>query len=368
MAGYPAHLTQAFVHLGRLTHNLRVLQSQVGKLPLWPCVKGRAYGHDLKIVASHLTTLGYDTLTVADVGEGIILVEAGIQATVVVLSETLPEHSEALVCYGFQPTISTLSMAESLSKQAQKAGRTVSVHLKVDTGMGRVGMRPEDVSDFIQRCLGLPGLKIRGIMSHFPKADEADKRFSLHQIRRFQEIVDVTKEHGVEVFHMANSAAILDLPGSYFDACRPGIAIYGLSPSSEIVSERVKELQPVLEWKTRVTFLKEVPSGTGLSYKHTYHTTRPSLIATVPVGYADGLSRSLSNRIDLLVGGVRCPQVGLITMDMALVDVTRLRSRVNLGDEVVIIGGQGAEEISADELAEKLGEVDPILRTKIGRC
>jgi alanine racemase len=157
---------------------------------------------------------------------------------------------------------------------------------------------------------------------------------------------------------MANSAAIFDLPGSYFDAVRPGIALYGLRPSAEIAHPRLQALKPVLDWKTRISFLKEVPAGTGLSYGHAFHTTVPSLIATVPLGYGDGLSRNLSNQLDVLVHGVRCRQVGRVTMDMSLIDVTALRGRVELGDEVVIIGSQGTETVTADELAVKRGTIN----------
>lgn len=358
MVTHANRLTRAFIHLDRLTHNLNLLQSLVGDRPLWPCIKGNAYGHEAEIVGRHLTGLGYHTLGVADVGEAIVLVEAGIEATFIVLSETLPEHSEALVVHGCEPTVSTLRMAETLSGDAQRIGRRVSVHLKVDTGMGRVGIRPEDVPAFLQRCGELPGIRVRGIMSHFPRADEADKSYSLDQIERFRRVFEAARDLEIEFRHMANSAAIFDLPKSHFDAARPGISIYGLRPSVEIQNPRVNELQPVLEWKTRVTFLKEVPEGTGLSYGHAFHTTRPSLIATIPAGYADGLSRNLSNRCDLLIRGVRCPQVGRITMDMTLVDVTKLRGEVELGDEVVIIGQQGNEEVTADELAEMLGTIN----------
>jgi alanine racemase len=171
--------------------------------------------------------------------------------------------------------------------------------------------------------------------------------------------------HGIEVHHMANSAAILDLPDSYFDAARPGIAIYGLPPSRDIQNPRVNDLRPVLEWKSRVTFLKEVAAGTGLSYGHIFTTQWPSLVATVPVGYGDGLNRNLSSKVDFLVAGQRCPQVGRITMDMCLVDVTALRGRVELGDEVVIIGTQQQEEITADELAEKLNTINYEIVTAI---
>ena len=170
-----SRLTRAFIHLDRLTHNLRLLQEQVGKRSLWPVIKGNAYGHGAPIVARHLTRLGYDTFGVADVDEAIALIEAGIDATFVILSATLPEHSEALIRYGCEPVVCTLEMAEALARDAGKAGRRVSVHLKVDTGMGRVGIRPDEVLTFLDRCRALPTLRVRGLMSHFPCADEAEK-------------------------------------------------------------------------------------------------------------------------------------------------------------------------------------------------
>jgi alanine racemase len=204
-------------------------------------------------------------------------------------------------------------------------------------------------------------------MSHFPRADEADKSFSRAQIETFRRVCAATRDAGIEVRHLANSAGIFDLPESHFDAARPGIAIYGLAPSKSIANPRVAELEPVLEWRTRITFLKEVPSGTGLSYGHTFHTQRPSLVATLPVGYGDGLHRGLSNRMQVLVRGVRCPQVGTITMDQTLVDVTALRGDIELGDEVVLIGRQGDQIASADALAEALGTIHYEVVTAIAR-
>jgi alanine racemase len=351
-------LRQVLIHLDRLTHNLRLLQAQVGKRLLWPVIKANAYGHGAEIVARHLVRLGYRTMGVADVAEAAALAEAGIPATFLILSALLPEHSEALVAYGCEPVVCTLDMAEALARAARKAGKCVAVHLKVDTGMGRIGIRPEEVPVFLEHCRTLPALWVRGLMSHFPRAEEADKAYSFAQLERFRSVIAATRAYGIEVRHMANSAAILDLPDSYFDAARPGIAMYGLHPSHEIANPRVHELMPVLEWKTRITFLKEVPAGTGLSYGHAFHTTHPSLIATVPIGYAEGLDRRLSNKIELLVRGVRCPQVGRITMDMSLINVTALRGKVAIGDEVVIISRQGVAEITADELAEKLGTIN----------
>jgi alanine racemase len=358
MTGNSIRLTKIYIHLDRLTHNIGLLQECVSNRSVWPCIKANAYGHGSEIVARHLESLGYHILGVADVEEGMALVKAGIQATYIVLSETLPEHSEALVRHGFEPTISTLTVAEALSREAIKMGCHIHVHIKVDTGMGRVGIQPNEMKSFLERCQSLDGLRVRGVMSHFPRADEADKSFSFEQIERFKKVVEETKSYGIETYHMANSAAIFDLPDSYFDAVRPGIAIYGLRPSWDMVNPRVGELLPIMDWKTRIVFLKEVPAGQGLSYGHSYHTKRQSLIATIPVGYGDGLNRNLSNNFDVLVGGIRCPQVGRITMDMTLIDVTELRGKVELGDEVVIIGQQGAEELTADELAGKLGTIN----------
>ncbi len=202
-------------------------------------------------------------------------------------------------------------------------------------------------------------------MSHFPRADEADRTYSLAQLERFRQLAAATQSYGIEVRHMANSAAIFDLPRSFFDAARPGIAVFGLRPSRETANPRVQALRPALEWRTRITFLKEVAAGTGLSYGHTFHTRRPSLIATVPIGYGDGLSRHLSDRLEVLVRGVRCPQVGRITMDMSLIDVTALRGLVALGDEVVVIGRQGQAEVTADELATKIGTINYEIVTAI---
>jgi alanine racemase len=258
-------------------------------------------------------------------------------------------------------------MVATLAEAAAKAGKVVPLHLVVDTGMGRIGIRPDEVPGFVEFAHGQPALRLRGLMSHFLRADEADKAYSLAQIEDFRGVVEATGDAGFEVRHLANSAGILDLPTSYFDAVRPGIAVYGLRPSPEIASSLANDLQPVLEWRTRITFLKEVPVGTGLRYGHAYHAERDSLIATIPAGYGDGLSRGLSNQLQVLVGGVSCAQVGRITMDQSLVDVTPLRGRVALGDEVVLIGRQGAAEVTADAMAETLGTINYEIVTAIAR-
>jgi len=337
---------------------MRLLQELVGNRPLWPAIKANAYGHGADIVGRHLVHLGYNRLCVAHVAEAIDLIETGVRATFLVLSASLPEHSEYFVAYDCEPVVCTLEMVEALAHAAARAGKRVAVHLKVDTGMGRIGIRPDEVLAFLSRCRDFPSDAEWGLMSHFPLAPEADKSFARQQIALFRHVQEATRAYGITSYHLANSAAIFDLPEAHCDAARPGIAIYGLKPSPMIVNPRVHDLKPVLEWKTRITYLKEVPAGTGLSYGHTFHTAHPSLIATVPIGYGDGLSRRLSNNLALVVGGRRCPQVGQICMDQSLVDVTALRGRVQVGDEVVIVGQQGQAAVTVDELADKLGAIN----------
>jgi len=361
------HLTRVHIHLDRMTHNLRLLQELVGKQPMWPAIKANAYGHGMEIIARHLVSLGYDKLCVAHVTEAIMLKEAGVHANYLLLSATLPEHAEAIVAHDCEPAVCTIEMVEALAREAEKANKHVLVHLMVDAGMGRVGIFPHEVTSFLDQCRAFPALRVCGLMSHFPCADAADKTLSLQELESFRALINATKLYGIDVYHMANSAAIFDLGDAYFDVVRPGISIYGLRPSWEIANRRVEELRPVLEWKSQITFLKEVSTGTGLSYGHSYHTKRPSLIATIPVGYGDGLSRNLSNNMDVLIDGVRYPQVGRITMDQSLIDVTELRGKIGLGDEVVIIGQQGTETIMADELAQKLGTNNYEIVTQISQ-
>lgn len=358
-------LTKALIHLDHLAHNWRLLQRQVGNTPVWPVLKANAYGHDAAIVARHLLHLGCRTFCVADVGEAAALADAGASAKFVVLSACLPEHAYALAQHHCEPVVCTLEMVEALAAAAKKAGEQLAIHVKVDTGMGRLGIRPDQAESFLDRCRDFPMLKVRGLMSHFPRADEADSSYSLAQLARFKNVIAAIHGYGIEVRHMANSAAIFNFPESHFDAVRPGIALYGLKPATTMAHPGVLDLKPVLEWKTQITFLKEAPAGTGLSYGHAFHTKQSSVIATVPIGYGDGLPRGLSDQLEVLVRGARCPQVGRITMDMSLIDVTALRGRVKLGDEVVIIGRQGKEEITADELAAKLGTINYEIVTAI---
>jgi alanine racemase len=366
-----SHPTRALVHLDRLAHNLRLLRELVGGRPLWPAIKADAYGHGALRVARELVAQGCDTLCVAHAEEALELREAGVRATFVLLSAALPEQSDCIALHGFEPVVCGAESLEALARAAERTGRRLPIHVMVDTGMGRIGVRPDAAPAFLARCRAHASLRVRGLASHFARADEGDPAFSREQLAAFERVREATSDLGVEVCHFANSAAIFDLPESHLDAARPGIALYGLRPSPRIVNPRVDELRPVLEWRSRISFLKEVPAGLGLSYGHTFRTRRPTLVATLPVGYGDGLRRNLSNGFEVWVGGTRCPQVGTITMDQTLVDVTALRGRVATGDDAVLLGGgAGGEQAaapSADEWAARLGTINYEIVTAITR-
>ncbi|MCB1740346.1 MAG: alanine racemase [Gammaproteobacteria bacterium] len=374
MSAQTAHPVWARIDLRNLTHNVRLLQRQAGGVPLWPAIKANAYGHDALLVARHLLTLGIDTLCVARVEEALGLVEAGVQARLLVLSGATAEHARECVRHALEPVVAQVQTLEALQQAAAIAGRRIDVHLKVDTGMMRFGMAPEAVGVMLERCSRLPNLRVRSLMSHFACADEADKRSAREQLQCFTRVRAIGMAHGVPLYHMANSAALLDLPEALFDAARPGIAIYGLKPSDQLHNPIAEQLRPVLSLHSLVSLVKTVPAGVGISYGHAFHTSTATRVATLPVGYGDGIARGLSGRLEVLIGGRRCPQIGRITMDQMLVDVSALWDTVRVGDEAVLIGSQPSAEsssagssttIRADELAALGGTINYEIVTAI---
>ena len=359
------HLTQAIIHLDHLSHNMALLQKQAGNRPLYPAIKANAYGHDAKIIAKHLLGLGYTTLCTAHISEAAELVEKGIDATFIILSPTLAENSRYLVEYGFQPVVCSQVQLQSLAETAATKGKQITIHVKVDTGMGRMGVSPDQMLVFLDECKKYPEIIIGGICSHFPRADESDLSFSHKQIATFIQLKEKTKKYNIPLYHIANSAALFALPEARFDVVRPGISIYGLKPSASMQVPELEKLKPVMSLKSRITLIKEVVEGTGISYGHMYRTEKPSLIATIPLGYGDGLSRSLSNRLEVLIGGERCRQVGRICMDQCMVDVTPRCGRVTIGDEVVIFGTQGGEVITVDDIAKQQNTINYEIVTAI---
>jgi alanine racemase len=350
--------TLAKIDLSALAHNYQEVVRRAGKRKILAVVKAQAYGHGAIRVSQHLLGLGADMLGVAFVEEGRELREAGIQAPILVMGAIFPEQAEALVRLGLTPLVYNETMAKVLSDAARKYKKKVPVHVKVDTGMGRLGIVPEAVIDFIKVIRKLDGIRIEGLMTHFADADLRDKQFASKQMDRFESLMKGLDAQGMSISlcHAANSAAVLDFDRAFFTMVRPGLMLYGYSPLEAAPDGPRIDVQPVLSLVTRIAFLKRTPAGVPISYGRTFVTKRESLIATIPVGYADGYARSLSNRGEALVHGTRVPVAGRVCMDMTMLDVTDVPG-VREGDDVVLIGAQASERITAEDIAAKTGTI-----------
>src|SRR5690554_4724620 len=351
----------AEVDLEAIRENIRQIRrftARGGKAPeIMAVVKAEAYGHGAVATARAALEAGATRLGVAMPEEGILLREAGIDCPILVFTPLLPDQAEAFLEYGLTPTIAGEEGARALSAATGRHGRKARVHIKVDTGMGRVGVPPAEAPGLARKVAALPNLEVEGVYSHFATADEADLSFAYHQLDLFKEVLKNLEEAGVKIplRHIANSGAIINLPESYFDLVRPGIIIYGLYPSEETPRDRLP-LKPALSLKARVIQVKRVPPGTGISYGQIYHTQQAPNIVTLPRGYADGWSRLLSGKARVLLKGKSFPLVGRVCMDQCMADVGDLE--VEPGEEAVLIGRQGEEEISADEVAGLLGTIN----------
>ena len=359
------HLLRAEIDLGAVAHNCAALK---GLLPrdtmLLVAVKANAYGHGAAAVARTALASGAGYLGVARPGEGIALRKAGIAAPILIFGYSPPEMAAELAHHQLEQCVYDLDSARQMAAALDGHTAALAVHLKVDTGMGRLGIPcPDSVATAdcvaLAKALSqLPHLHLKGLFSHFATADSRDKRFAKHQFQQFQACAAALETDGLRppLCHMANSGAIIDLPESHLDMVRAGISLYGLYPSDEVDREAI-ELKPALSLKARIIHVKAVPTGTPISYGCTWRAQRESTIATIPIGYADGYSRGLSNRGMMLVGGRRVPIVGRVCMDLTMVDVTEVPG-VAIGDEAVVIGRQGTAEITADEVAAWLGTIN----------
>jgi len=347
------------IDLDAIAQNVRNIKKLIGeKKELMAVVKGNGYGHDILEISSIVLKNGATRLAVARLEEGIFLRKAGIAVPILVLGLTLEQQVELLVSYDITPTVCKYETIEKLSKFALKEEKTVKVHIKVDTGMGRIGIFPNHVLDFVKKVKAFKNIEIEGIFTHFSVADEKDKAYTEAQFKKFIEVLTILEKEGIKipVKHVGNSATLLDFPYMWLDLVRPGISIYGLYPSTE-VQETVK-LIPAHSFKTRIIFLKELPVGESIGYGRTYTTTkRRTKVASLPVGYADGYSRLLSNQGEVLVRGRRFLIIGRVCMDQTMIDVTNL-PQVKVGDEVVLWGRQGREEITVEEIADKIGTIN----------
>jgi alanine racemase len=365
-------LIWAEIDLGAIAHNVRELRRRTDpQARVMAVVKANGYGHGAVEVARTALASGAEWLGVARLSEAIALREAGCGAPILVFGYTPPADAGRLLDFDLRQSVCSLDAARAYSEAAAIRSRRIRVHLKVDTGMGRLGMVPADLSGqdprhavgeaFIREATAiarLPGISAEGIFTHFAAADSADLSSAKRQLTLFMEVVSALKSSGLEfeLRHSANSAAVIAIPESHLDLVRPGIALYGLRPSEEIDLIGIS-LKPAMALKTRIIHLKSVPAGTAISYGMTYRTPSATVIATVPAGYADGYRRLFSSRGSMLVHGRRVPVVGRVCMDLTMLDVGAVPD-ARVEDEVVIFGRQGDEAISADDLARELGTVN----------
>jgi len=354
------------VDLGALEFNYRQIKKRVPEgVKVLAVVKADAYGHGAIPVSLRLEKLGVDYLGVAISEEGVELRNGGVKAPILVLGGIFGAEVDQIFRFRLTPVIFRKDFLKILSREAEKRRRKVKVHLKVDTGMGRVGVPLSLWPDFLREVRRFPKIETEGILSHFSMTDE-EEGFTQSQWRAFQSAVAIAQEFGIssQYLHMASSATLTAFPGYAAGLVRPGIMLYGSYPSPAFRS--LISLRPVMTLKTRIHFLKLVASGTRISYGGTFTAKRESRIATLPVGYADGYSRHLSNHGEVLIRGKRAPVVGRVCMDFIMVDATDI-PRASVGDEVILIGQQGGEQITPEEIAEKIDSISYEVLCSIGK-
>ncbi len=361
----------AEISLSAIAHNLQTIKKLVNNLPVIAVVKANAYGHGSIEVSKRLIKEGVSFLAVAYIEEALELRDANISIPIIIFfdSGNISDYFD----YNLIPVIYDEKLAFSISKEALKRGKKIHVHVKLDTGMGRMGLVGKDIIKKLVNIAETPGLDLSGLLSHFSEADLSDISYAKLQLKRFirikQELSRILKKN---IFsHIANSAAIIKYKNAYLDAVRPGLMLYGYSPiesNSRVCSEDLEvlpSLQPAMVIKTKILCIRHLPKGSPISYGRTFITKRRSKIGILPIGYADGYNRLFSNNADVLVRGRRVPVVGRVCMDLTMIDVTDLEE-VTENDEVVILGKQGKESIDAHELALRSNTIPYEILTSLG--
>ncbi|NSW90379.1 MAG: alanine racemase [Firmicutes bacterium] len=367
---YKLNRAWAEINLDNIAHNVREIRRIVNKrAEIMGVVKADAYGHGAMEVAKTLLDNGVSRLAVSMLDEAIQLRKKGIDVPILILSYTDPVRAEDIIEYNVTQTVFSHDLANALSNAAVRLGRKAKIHIKIDTGMTRVGFMPgySAVKNVVE-ISKLPGIIIEGLFTHFASADEKDKRYTYMQFERFLSICTELQRIGVHipVKHVANSAAIIEFPEMHLDMVRPGIILYGFYPSSEVDQEKIR-LIPAMTLKANVILVKDVENHTPVSYGRVFTTQRKSKIATIPIGYADGYSRLLTGKAKVLINGEFAPVIGTICMDQCMVDVTDIKSNVKVGDEVVLFGKQGGKEIKVEELASLIGTINYEVISVVGK-
>jgi len=360
----PAYLE---VDLDALTYNIRSIKERLGgEVELMAIVKADGYGHGAYEVSKLALENGAGSLGVAIMEEGAELRERGIKAPIVNLFPEPPERAEKVVEYDLDQIITDLEFVEKLSQEAKRQNKHSNVFIEIDTGLGRYGIPPQETIDLVKKIKKLGNVRLKGIFSQFSTADQRKKDFAFHQLSLFKNTLDELESFSnhIPIKSIANSGAVLDIPASYFNHVRVGHLLYGLYPSLE-TTESIK-VKPAMSLKSKVIFIKEVEKGTPISYGKTYIAKRKTKIATIPLGYADGYSRLLSNKGEVLIRGKRAKVVGRVCMDAFMVDVSDI-PEVKLGDEVVVMGRQGKDEITAHDLGRWTNTFAYEIMTRMGK-
>lgn len=369
MMDYKLNRAWAEIDLDAIAHNTREIKKLTGsKVEMMGVVKADAYGHGVLEVVRTLLDNGVTQLAVSMLDEAIQIRKMGIDVPILVLNYTDPARADEIIHNRVTQTVFSTDLAQALSIAAVRLGKDVRIHVKVDTGMTRVGFIPGyNAVRNIMEISRLPGIILEGIFTHFASADESDKSYTLMQFERFMNLCTELTRAGIHipVKHVCNSAGILQYPEMHLDIVRPGIILYGLYPSREVAGKI--DLRPAMTLKANVIFVKDVDKDTYVSYGRTFRTDRKSRIATIPIGYADGYTRLMSNKGRMLVNGEYAPVIGRICMDQCMLDVTDLKHDVHVGDEVVIFGRQNGSCISVDEIADQVGTINYELVCIIGK-
>lgn len=357
--------TWAEINLAAVRFNINNIQKKLGEnIELMAIVKCNAYGHGAIEVSRQALNIGVKALGVSSLYEGIELRDIFKDIPIIVLSAGMSGQAEEFIEYNLSPVVCTWQMTNALADAARKRGTRAKVHIKVDTGMGRIGVWHERADEFTRQVHKMPDIEIEGICSHFATSDEQNLDFAKQQFEWFNRCLEKIKDLPIRFKHISNTAAIFNLPEAHLNMVRPGLSIYGVSPSEYV--KDVEKLRPALSLKTKVAFLKTIPKGRTLSYARTYKTEKEMKVATLPVGYGDGYPLSLSNKAYVLIRGKKARILGAVTMDQIMVDVTDIKD-VKTEDIAVLIGKQGDEEITATEIARMAGTIPYEIFTSINK-
>lgn len=362
--GVPLRPTRAVIDLDRIESNFRAIRRLVGGARVFPVVKANAYGHGAAAVARRLEEAGADALCVALIEEGLELRAAGVTGPVLVIGSLDTAQIGPALDAELTPTVHRPDQLDAVEAAGLRSGRPARFHLKVDTGMSRLGLPPEELNALLDKLAASPHAALAGVFSALGSADRPDDPFTLRQLATFEELLGVFSARGIDpgVRHLANSSALGMIPASRYDAVRPGLIIYGIPPVEDAPPA---PLLPALSLVSRIVQVREVPAGAAVGYSATWRAPSPRRLATIPAGYDDGVMRSLSNNGQVLVRGVRAPVVGRVSMDLTVADVTDCGGAAT-GDEVVIIGEQLGESIGAWEIAQLAGTIPWEVLCRIG--